>query len=221
MAQKKSSSRKRSRPVSEKKSTPNKNLMILAGLAVIIVIAVAAVLLLSNGDDQTDTNEPDGNPIAIIDTSKGTIKLELYADQAPYTVENFVKLANDGFYDGTIFHRISNDFMIQAGRELQDGTPKNSPYGNIEQFEGDVHHADGTISMASTGAGVPGSSQFFICDGDQSFLDGSYAAFGVVTSGIEVVRDIADDEHDGSFEPNPGGGKPLEDIVINSITIEQ
>ena len=109
--------------------------------------------------------------------------------------------------------------MIQAGRYYPDGSENFSPYGNIE-FEDrpEVHHVDGAISMASTGAGVGGSAEFFICDGEQSFLDGNYAAFGVVVEGIDVVREIASQPHDNS---NPaGGGVPLEDIIINSIIIE-
>ena len=159
------------------------------------------------------------NPTAIIDTSKGIIKIELYLDKAPITVENFVKLAEDGFYDGMIFHRIMDNFMIQAGYMYPDGSTKQSPYGNIEfEYNESALHIDGAISMASTGAGVGGSSQFFICDGAQPFLDGNYAVFGVTTEGIDVVRDIADDDHDGSSPA--GGGRPLEDIIINNIAIE-
>ena len=130
-----------------------------------------------------------------------------------------MKLVNDGFYDGMTFYRISNDFMIQAGRYFPDGTQDQSQYGTIEfETHEDVKHVDGAISMASTGAGAGGSGEFFICDGEQSFLDGSYAPFGVVIEGIEMVRDIAAQPHDNS---NPaGGGVPLEDIIINSIIIE-
>jgi peptidyl-prolyl cis-trans isomerase A (cyclophilin A) len=220
MAQKKSSSRKRSRPVAEKKNKPNKNMMILAGLAVIIVIAVAAVLLLSGGNDQNEPNEIEGNPIAVIDTTKGIIKVELYQDKAPKTCQNFIKLVNDGFYDGMIFHRVMDDFMIQAGNTYPDGSTAQSPYGNIE-FESseDLSHTDGAISMASTGAGVGGSAQFFICDGAQPTLDGSYAVFGQTIEGFDVIRDIADEPHDGSYG-SVGGGRPNTDIIINSITIE-
>ncbi|MBU0498032.1 MAG: peptidylprolyl isomerase, partial [Candidatus Thermoplasmatota archaeon] len=96
---------------------------------------------------------------------------------------------------------------------------KSSPYGNID-FESDptVRHVDGAISMASTGVGVGGSAEFFICDGPQSFLDDNYAAFGVVIEGMDVVRDIADEPQDNSSPA--GGGKPYTDIIINSITIE-
>jgi peptidyl-prolyl cis-trans isomerase B (cyclophilin B) len=130
-----------------------------------------------------------------------------------------MKLANDGFYDGMIFYRISDDFMIQAGRYFPDGSEKFSPYGNIDfETHPDVRHVDGAISMASTGAGVGGSAEFFICDGAQSFLDNNYAAFGVVIEGINVVGNIASQPHDSSSPA--GGGKPYIDIIINSITIE-
>ncbi|KYK20269.1 hypothetical protein AYK21_01540 [Thermoplasmatales archaeon SG8-52-2] len=157
------------------------------------------------------------NSVALFDTSKGTFAVELYNDKMPITCDNFINIANTEFYDGMIFHRISDNFMIQAGNTFPDGTTKESPFENIIFEVSDVKHLDGTISMASTGAGVGGSSQFFICDGPQSFLDGNYAAFGKTIFGMNVVRDIADDEHDNS---NPaGGGKPLKDIIINSITI--
>jgi len=163
----------------------------------------------------------DENPISLIDTSMGMIVLELFEDKTPITAGNFKKLVNDGFYDGLIFHRIKDNSMIQAGRETPDGQFKTSPYGNIEfETHEDVKHIDGAISMASTAAGVGGTAEFFICDGAQLGLDGGYAAFGVVIEGIGVVQEIAGTEHDGSLEPNPGGGKPLQDIVINSITIE-
>ena len=160
-------------------------------------------------------------PNAVIDTAKGTIKVQLYTDLLPKTCANFIQLIDDGFYDGMIVHRVMDDFMIQAGTSYPDGSTQISPYGNI-QFETheDVKHVDGAISMASTGWAVGGSAQFFICDGEQhDTLDGGYAVFGVTVEGIEVVRDIADETHDFS-SGQAGGGKPLSDILINSITIE-
>ena len=160
------------------------------------------------------------NPIAFIDTSKGTITLELWQDLVPNTVDNFIKLAEDGFYEGLHFHRLSDDFMIQAGAFYPDGTPKQSPYGSIDlEIHPEARHIDGAISMARTNDPNSATSQFFICDGPQSFLDDQYAAFGVTIDGFDVLRDIADDPHDGSLEPSPGGGQPLETILINSITI--
>jgi len=156
--------------------------------------------------------------IAIIDTSMGVIKLELSINKMPITCNNFIKLVNDGFYDGMIFYRIMNDFMIQAGRFFADGSEDFSEYGNIVFEESDLKHIDGAISMASTGVKVGGSSEFFICDGNQSFLDGSYATFGVTIEGFDVLRNIASQPHDSSS--SAGGGKPYTDIIINSITIE-
>ncbi len=236
-AKKTNSSRKRSRPV-EKQSTSkklkrNKPAMFLAIFIVFILVTSSAFAIfqflggnsfqpqqeISYQDDPEYQESLAGTsyPVAVIETSKGAIAIELYTDQAPYTCQNFINLVNDGFYDGMIFHRISDDFMIQAGKSFPDGSTKSSPYGNIPEFEGGISHLDGTISMASTDAGVPGSAEFFICDKAQSFLDGNYAAFGRTIYGIDVVRDIADDDHDASLEPSPGGGKPINDIVINKI----
>jgi peptidyl-prolyl cis-trans isomerase A (cyclophilin A) len=204
----------------QKLKKPSRKWMYLAILLVILVIAVVvAVVYLNFGSNTQNGNEnQEGNPIAVFNTSLGTFKVELFEDTMPITGNNFVKLVNDGFYDGMIFYRISDNFMIQAGRYFPDGTEKFSPYDNIPFETSDVKHVDGAISMASTGAGVGGSAEFFICDGAQTFLDGNYAAFGVTVEGIEVVRDIAGQPQDNS---NPaGGGKPFTDIVINSITIE-
>jgi len=210
------SKRKRSRPIAPKKSFINIKIIGILALIVIIIISVYFIFI---SFDSNDNDNNDQNPIAIIDTNKGIIQVELFKDKVPNTCENFIKLANDGFYDGMNFYRISDNFMIQAGRFFPDGSESRSPYENIEfETHEDVKHVDGAISMASTEAGVGGSAEFFICDGEQSFLDGNYAAFGVVSEGFDVLRDIADDPHDNS---NPaGGGRPLEDIIINSITIE-
>jgi peptidyl-prolyl cis-trans isomerase A (cyclophilin A) len=225
-----SSDRQRSRPVTKPPFFKKYKLLVSAVLVIVIVGLVAAVVIINpfeTTDSADNQNGPveESNPIAVFNTSKGTFKVELYEDIAPKTVENFITLVNDGFYDGIIFHRILDDFMIQAGKSLPDGTQKVSPYGNIE-FEGDGEHVDGAISMASTAAGVGGTAEFFICDGAQPGLDGGYAAFGAVIENMAVVRDIADEPHDGSLEPTPenpylpGGGKPLGDIIINSIVIE-
>jgi cyclophilin family peptidyl-prolyl cis-trans isomerase len=209
--------------------------MFLVIIVVLLLVISSSYVVITNLGDSNDSeitsykDDPDyidavagtNYPVAVLVTSKNAIAIELYNDRAPKTCENFIKLVNDGFYDGMIFHRISNGFMIQAGKEFPDGSQSQSPYGNID-FEGpnegnDIPHSDGAISMASTAPGVGGSAEFFICDGAQSFLDGSYAAFGKVIYGIETVRDIADEPNDGRYEPNPGGGKPNIDVVINSI----
>lgn len=233
-----SSDRRRSRPVIKqskvKKLKRNKPAMVLAIIIILMLIVSSLYVVFSNLGESDNTQEkgdvqdPDylnalantNYPVALLNTTKGLIAIELYNDKAPQTCQNFRNLVNDGFFDGMIFHRVMDDFMIQAGSTYPDGTQKQSPYDDII-FEGpvqgnDVLHLDGTISMASTAAGVGGSSQFFIMDGASPSLDGSYAAFGKTIYGIEVVRDIADEPHDGSSPA--GGGKPTSgDIVINSI----
>lgn len=158
------------------------------------------------------------NPTAIIDTNKGTIKVELYLDKVPNTVINFINLAQDGFYDGLVFHRVIDDFMIQGGGFTSDGTQKQSPYSTINlEISPDVRHVDGAIAMARTNDPNSATSQFYICDGTQSFLDDNYAAFGATTDGIEVVRAIASVETTTKHGMNDW---PQTDVIINSITIE-
>ena len=193
--------------------------MYIAVVVIIIVIAAGAYAVLRNSSTNTPKNNgtSTANPVAVFDTTLGTFKVELYKDKMPTTVNNFVKLVNDGFYNGLIFHRIGANFMIQGGGYYpNNGTLKSSPYGNIPFETSDVKHVDGAISMASTGAKVGGSSQFFICDGAQTALDGNYAAFGVTIEGLDVVRSIATQPHPDSGD---GPGKPTTDIIINSITI--
>lgn len=126
----------------------------------------------------------------------GTIQLELEPNKAPITVANFMKLVNSNFYNGLTFHRIIKDFMIQGGDPLGNGTG-----GSDEEIKGefesngiknDISHKRGVISMARSQFPDSASSQFFICHKDSEFLDGNYAAFGHVTSGIEVVDKICD-----------------------------
>ena len=126
----------------------------------------------------------------------GEIKLELDADIAPITVTNFIKLVNEGFYDGLTFHRLIDGFMIQGGDPDGDGTG-----GSKETIKGEfssngvtnnLSHERGVISMARSNDMDSASSQFFIMHEDNTNLDGSYAAFGIVTSGIEVVDKVVD-----------------------------
>ncbi|MBT3362967.1 MAG: peptidylprolyl isomerase [Chloroflexi bacterium] len=152
------------------------------------------------------------NRSAIIETSMGTIELELYEKKAPITTANFISLAQDGFYDGLIFHRVMDDFVIQGGDPLGTGTGGSDTAINLE-IHPNLRHIDGAISMARTPDPNSATSQFFICDGAQEFLDDQYAVFGVVTDGIEVVRAIAAVDTDDSDKPDT-------DVVITTITIE-
>lgn len=150
----------------------------------------------------------------------GDIQVELDADTAPITVTNFVKLAQDGFYDGLTFWRIMDGFMIQGGDPNGDGTG-----GSDETIKGEfssngvdnnISHTRGTISMARSTDPDSASSQFFIVQSDSDFLDGEYAAFGHVTEGMEIVDKICKDA-----EPTDDNGTIKADAqpVIESITI--
>lgn len=157
-------------------------------------------------------------PIAIIETNMGTMTLELYTDKMPITTDNFIKLSNDGFFENIVFHRVIDDFVIQGGGYYANGTNKRSPYGTIKlETHPDVLHIDGAISMARTFMPNSATSQFFICDGPSPHLDGNYAAFGVIIDGIDVLRAIAEVETTTKYGLEDW---PVEDVIINSITIE-
>ena len=147
----------------------------------------------------------------------GTITVELNPKEAPITVDNFVKLAKSGFYNGLTFHRVIKGFMIQGGCPKGNGT--GGPGYNIKgEFSSNgvpnnISHKRGVISMARAYDPNSAGSQFFIMHKDGNFLDGQYAAFGETIEGIEVVDKIA------SVRTSPND-KPLTPIVINAITIE-
>ena len=132
---------------------------------------------------------------ALMETARGSIELELFADEAPNTVANFEKLANSGFYDGTKFHRVIPNFMIQGGdpySKTGKGPVGTGGPGYTIKCETDrnVHkHVAGTLSMAHAGKDT-GGSQFFICHSPQSHLDGVHTVFGQVTKGMDVVWSI-------------------------------
>ena len=227
MASKKSQ-RKRSRPVKKQKPLEKEWAKIGIVLAVIVIVAIAGFYLLSGASDDDEVVE--GNPIAVIDTTMGTIKVELFEDKVPTTCENFIKLANDGFYEGMIFHRIKEGFMIQTGSLYQDGSYANSPYGTIPlEIHPDLIHEDGSIAMARSAAPDSASCGFYICDGAQPDLDDAtrqqfgdrgYAVFGKTIDGLNVAHSIASAELDPDTVAQDGTGRPKVDIIINSITIE-
>jgi cyclophilin family peptidyl-prolyl cis-trans isomerase len=164
------------------------------------------------------------NSIAVMNTTMGTILIELYEDKTPITTANFVKLANDGFYNGLVFHRVIDDFVIQGGGYYPNGTEKISPYGPIDlEINPKVHHLDGTIGMARTSDPNSATSQFFIDDGAQPYLEpngsdpNGYAAFGRVVKGIDVVRAIAKVETMTKYGFMEDW--PVNDIIIESVTI--
>src|SRR3989339_1677252 len=126
--------------------------------------------------------------IAVIETDKGIIKFEFYGQDAPNTVENFKKLANKKFYDGLKFHRVVPNFVIQGGCPKGDGTG-DAGYKIKAEFN-KKPHLDGTVAMARSQDPDSAGSQFYICLGPQSFLNGKYTVFGQVISGLDVVHKI-------------------------------
>ncbi len=146
----------------------------------------------------------------------GSVEVELYPDIAPLTVENFVKLAKDGFYNGTTFHRIIDGFMIQGGANPSRKAEAISGEFASNGFENNLKHTEGVLSMARANDPDSATSQFFIMVGDAPWLNGEYAAFGKVTSGLEIVKQIAKDAR--PIDDN-GTIPQSEQPVITSITI--
>jgi len=144
----------------------------------------------------------------------GTIKIELDYDNAPNTSANFVSLVKHGFYDGLTFHRVIKGFMIQGGDP--EGTGAGGPgYGIVGEFKANGHknnlsHKRGVISMARTNDPDSAGSQFFICDKDDAFLDGNYAAFGKVIEGMDVVDKVAS-------SPKNRNDMPLKPVIIEKV----
>ena len=158
------------------------------------------------------------NPIVTIEMQNGDImKLELYPEIAPNTVNNFISLINKGFYNGLIFHRVIRGFMLQGGDPEGTGTggPGYSIKGEFtyNNFENKLIHIAGVISMARSQRPDSAGSQFFIMHKDSPHLDGSYAAFGKITEGMDVVNKIADLKTDYS-------DKPIEPQVMKTVTVD-
>lgn len=163
-----------------------------------ILILMMGVLFIIGCSKESDNKYLTGKVnIEIIVADYGVIDLELDADAAPITVTNFVKLINEGFYDGLTFHRIIDGFMIQGGDPDHNGTGGSSEKikgeFSLNGVENNISHVRGVISMARSGNSYDSaSSQFFIVQEDSTFLDGAYAAFGYVVKGMDVVDEIAE-----------------------------
>lgn len=158
----------------------------------------------------------DSMTVAIIQTNMGTIELELFADKTPKTVENFVGLANKGYYNGVIFHRVIDNFMIQGGDPTGTGRGGQSLWGG--KFEDEFvpelkHDSEGILSMANAGPNTNGS-QFFITLVPTPWLDGRHTVFGKVIKGMDVVKAIGK-------VPRNQQDRPLKDVVMEKVTIEK
>jgi len=152
------------------------------------------------------------NRTAVFETSEGTFKLELFEDKAPKTTENFVKLAESKYYDGLIFHRVIENFMIQGG--CPDGTGMGGPgYVIPDEFHSELKHdGPGVLSMANAGPNT-GGSQFFITLVPTAWLDGKHAVFGKVSEGMDVVKKIGNTD-------TGMNDRPRKDVVMKTVTIE-
>lgn len=185
-------------------------------------VAVNQTDLPSKGDQiaipQTDLPSK-GDQIAVIKTSKGTVKIRLFPQYAPETVKNFTELANKGFYNGLIFHRVIKDFMIQGGDPTGTGMGGETYKGPGTTLKAEINtelkHLNGAISMARKGGDLDSAtSQFFIVQNKDGtpFLDGQYTVFGQTYEGIDVVNAITSVKTDRQ-------DKPIESVKIEAITI--
>jgi peptidyl-prolyl cis-trans isomerase B (cyclophilin B) len=156
--------------------------------------------------------------VAIIQTSEGAMVVEFWPDVAPKTVENFKKLAQEGFYDGTCFHRVIRDFMIQGGDPLTKDPSQEGRWGtggpgyHIKAEFNDRHHDRGVLSMARSQDPDSAGSQFFICHGNPRFLDRQYTAFGRLIKGDDVLEKIA-------TTPTHPPDRPVKRVVIESVKV--
>ena len=153
------------------------------------------------------------NRIAEIETNRGVIRIELFEDKAPITTANFIELAEKNFYDGVIFHRVIDGFMIQGGDPT--GTGRGGPgYTIKDEFHPELRHdSAGILSMANAGPNT-GGSQFFITLAATPWLDDRHAVFGKVIEGMDVVEAI------GKTATGPGD-RPVDDVVMNRVTIQE
>ncbi|RJP68203.1 MAG: peptidylprolyl isomerase [Candidatus Abyssobacteria bacterium SURF_17] len=150
--------------------------------------------------------------VAVVETSKGTFSFELLPKDAPGTVENFVRLARKGFYDGTIFHRVVPGFVIQGGDPT--GTGAGGPGYTIKAEFNARKHVEGTVAMARSDHPDSAGSQFYVCLAPAPHLDRKYTVFGRVIEGMDVVRAI-------NQAPTNENDRPLEDIIMKKVTVQE
>ena len=205
--------KKRSAP---KKPEKRSHTGLILGIALALAAVTLAAVLLLRGRSGRGTL----HHVELEVQNYGTITMELDAAAAPKTVENFLKLAGSGFYDGLTFHRIIDGFMIQGGDPKGNGTggADKTIKGEFSQngVENKLSHVRGTLSMARSQDMDSASSQFFIVQSDCTYLDGQYAAFGTVTEGMELVDKICKDT---PVQDNNGTVSAADQPVIESIKV--
>ena len=186
-------------------------------LASLLAGALALVGCSNNTVDEVRTPPKELPVVTIVFKDYGTVEAELYPHIAPNTVNNFISLANSGFYDNLTFHRIIKDFMIQGGDP--EGTGMGGPGYSIKgeftknKFKNDLKHTEGVLSMARSQNKDSAGSQFFIMTKDTPSLDDKYASFGKVISGMDIIHEIENVETDTN-------DKPVKDVVIESIKVD-
>ena len=195
-------------------------------------IALAVVIILVGGgyfffgqdkeEEAVNNNEtPSGTSmVVILQTNLGEITIELFSEDAPQTVENFVQLARTGFYNNTKFHRVIKGFMIQGGDPLSKDNALKDQWGTggpgytfADEIHANNRNNTGTVSMANAGPNTNGS-QFFINTADNNGLDTKHTVFGRVTAGMDVVLEIENTATEGS-------NRPVEDVIIEAVTIRE
>ncbi len=213
-------SKERRKAEEEMRARARRKKRILLGVVLAACVCVVCAIVLVRMNRQGESSSASAYTADIVVKDYGTITVELDAEAAPKTVENFVSLAESGFYDGLTFHRIMDGFMIQGGDPNGDGTGGSGETITGEfsanGYDNPLSHTRGTISMARSSDYDSASSQFFIMQEDTTSLDGQYAAFGHVTSGMEVVDAICEDA-----QPTDDNGTIPADQqpVIETITV--
>ena len=200
------------------------NKLCILFIVIILILAGGYLLFNQNTEDKTVFDEdnnvtpPDTNMTIVMQTNFGEIKLELFSSDAPKTVENFVKLTKNGFYDGTKFHRVIKGFMIQGGDpltkedSLKDRWGTGGPgYNFADEIHSNNNNVIGTISMANSGPNTNGS-QFFINTADNNFLDTKHTVFGKVIEGMDIVEKIEEVTTEGQ-------DRPVDSVIIESIKL--
>ena len=173
-------------------------------VAFTIITAFFMVFCISEAKEQI---KKEANPVVIMKTSMGEIKIELYPDKAPITVKNFLSYVDKGFYDGTIFHRVIKTFMIQGGGFTPDFRQKTTDAQIKNEASNGLKNDRGTIAMARTDVVDSATSQFFINVVNNNHLDAQHPVFGVVIEGMDVVDEI-------SLVPTNNDDRPIEDVTI-------
>jgi cyclophilin family peptidyl-prolyl cis-trans isomerase len=182
------------------------------------VVAILSITVQTACSQKKEESMPkEGNDVAVMETSMGTIEIELYSKETPKTVKNFIGLAEKGKYDGVIFHRVIDGFMIQGGDPTGTGRGGESIYGGTfedEFVKGLTHSGPGILSMANRGPNT-NTSQFFITLAATPWLDQKHTVFGKVIGGMDVVEAI------GKVKVAKPADKPMTDVVMKKVTIRK